>query len=208
MLRAAGPTRDFLGVSAAAQYTVPLGDGLARAGVSSLTEATPDALTDASFAAGFRAVTPKTGLGRLVVDLSALRRYRNYLNRQSLLGGDERLRGYPSNVFQGKDVVLANFEFRTRPVEVASCQIGLAFFYDLGDVFDGGSAPFAFRVRSPKQSVGAGSARSSPAQPLRPPRRRRRAARARPFPEQGVVAPVDPVGFFVSFEQAFGPTQS
>jgi hypothetical protein len=61
-----------------------------------------------------------------------LNRYRNYLNRQTFLGGDGRLRGYPSSYFVGKDIIAYNFEFRSRPLEILSCQLGTAAFYDVG----------------------------------------------------------------------------
>lgn len=143
-------SRNFLGVYAAARYAVPLGDGMAAAFVESATDIQSDAIPDAAIEAGGRVITPRLGFGRLVVDGRVLHRYRNYLNRISSLGGNTRLRGYPTQAFLGKDVVVANLEFRTRPVEILSCQLGGAVFFDAGDAFDGAS-DFA-----PKQSAGFG----------------------------------------------------
>ncbi|XXX73561.1 hypothetical protein WMF30_38555 [Sorangium sp. So ce134] len=130
-------TRSFLGVSAAAAYTVALGDGLARAVIKTITEFDRSQIFDASVEARARVHTPSFGLGRLVFDVRLLDRYRNYLNRRSLLGGDTRLRGYPTAAFIGEDVLSANLELRTRPVEIWSCQIAGAAFFDAGDAFDG-----------------------------------------------------------------------
>ncbi|WP_437721367.1 hypothetical protein [Sorangium sp. So ce861] len=150
-------TRSFLGVSAAAAYTVALGDGLARAVVKTITEFDRSQIFDASIEARARVHTPSFGLGRLVFDVRLLDRYRNYLNRRSQLGGDTRLRGYPTAAFIGEDVLSANLELRTRPVEIWSCQIAGAAFFDAGDAFDGygelrlkQSAGFGLRVLFPQ----------------------------------------------------------
>ncbi|WP_437964832.1 hypothetical protein WMF04_34905 [Sorangium sp. So ce260] len=150
-------TRSFLGVSAAAAYTVALGDGLARAVVETVTELDRSQIFDASIEARARVHTPSFGLGRLVFDVRLLDRYRNYLNRRSQLGGDTRLRGYPTAAFIGEDVLSANLELRTRPVEIWSCQIAGAAFFDAGDAFDGydelrlkQSAGFGLRVLFPQ----------------------------------------------------------
>jgi hypothetical protein len=145
-----GSSRTFLGTYAALQYTLKLGDGLVRGAVESSTEAEAHRLADGWLEVNLRIVTPRLGFGRLVFDAGALNRYRNYLNRQSYLGGDSRLRGYPSTFFVGKDVVVYNLEFRSRPVEIFSCQLGVAAFYDVGHVANG------FSHLHPRQSVGVG----------------------------------------------------
>jgi hypothetical protein len=147
---ALGSSRTFLGTYAALQYTFKLADGLLRASVESSTEAEADSLSDAWFSADLRIVTPRLGFGRLVFDAGVLNRYRNYLNRQTFLGGDGRLRGYPSSYFVGKDLIAYNFEFRSRPLEILSCQLGAAAFYDVGHVANGWS-----RLH-PRQSIGVG----------------------------------------------------
>jgi hypothetical protein len=145
-----GSSRTFWGTFAAAQYTVGLGDGFARASVQHIAEADTNSIFDAAIDFDLRIVTPRLGVGRLVFDAGALNRYRNYLNRTSYVGGSGRLRGYPSNYFSGKDVVVYNFEFRSHPVEILSCQLGGAAFFDAGDAASGMS-----RLR-PKHSVGLG----------------------------------------------------
>lgn len=96
-------------------------------------------------------MTPRMGLGRFVYDVEVLNRYRNALNQESFLGGDSRLRGYPSSFLVGSDFVVSNLEFRTRPVELLhAVEVGADLFYDVGD------AAFGFSKLHPKQGVGAG----------------------------------------------------
>lgn len=157
--KAFGSSRDFLGVYAGAQYTLALGDGYARASVESTTETELGSgrLTDGVLEAGGRVMTPRLGFGRLVFDARGLSRYRNFLNRTAYLGGDTRLRGYPSSFFVGKDFVSSNVEFRSRGVEVLTTLVGGAAFYDVGGAFNGfdkmrvyQSAGFGLRVLFPQ----------------------------------------------------------
>lgn len=157
VLRAFGSSRDFLGVAAAASYTAPLGDGLARLLVESTTEAEADRLADASIQITGRVHTPRFGIGRLVFDASLLRRYRNYMNKLNQLGGEARLRGYSTGEFIGADALAANLEFRTLPVEIWSVQLAGAAFFDVGDAFNGWddlrvkqSAGFGLRLLFPQ----------------------------------------------------------
>jgi hypothetical protein len=143
-------SRNFLGVYAAAAYTVPFGDGVARAFIESTTEIAADSLPDASIEVGGRIATPRTPIGRLHFDARMLHRYRNYLNTRSVLGGDTRLRGYPTRSFIGKDLIAATLEFRSRAVQILGCQLGGAAFFDAGDAFDG------FADLRLKQSAGFG----------------------------------------------------
>jgi len=192
--KALGSSRDFVGVFLASQYTWPLGDGLLRLALEWVSENQKDLVADASVGGSARVVTPRLGFGRLVFDAGFTHRYRNYLRGTSFLGGDGRLRGYPSNFFAGKDVVVYNVEFRTRPVEILSCQAGLAAFYDAGDAFDG------FSARRMHHSVGGGLRALFPQLD----RTVFRADIGFPLEPQGLPAGVSPVAFFVAFDQAFG----
>lgn len=134
------PLRDsrfVVGVFAGASYTVPIGDGIARAFVESRTDFEPERIPDASIDVGARIMSPRTGIGRLVFDARMLHRYQNYLNDISALGGDTRLRGYPSSQFRGKDLVVLNAEYRSRPLEILKAQLGGVLFFDSGAAFDG-----------------------------------------------------------------------
>jgi len=198
ILKALGSTRDVMGISATAGYTVRLGDGYASASVSTAAENSGDALTDASVSAGMVVVTPRLGFGRLLMGTSFLNRYKNYLRARSVLGGDDRLRGYPSNYFFGKDTVVYNLEFRSTSIEILKFAIGGVLFYDAGDAAQG------FDMLRAKQSVGFGVRALFPqvnrsvlrfdfAFPLQ----------RGPFPETGITTPVDPFGFYFAFNQAF-----
>lgn len=148
--KALNSSRNFVMASVSATYTVPVGDGLVRALVSSDNELTVDGIPDGSVSAGLRVVTPRFGHGRLVFAASVLDRYRNYLNSKTKLGGNGRLRGYPTDMFEGKDYVIANLEYRSDPVEVLAVQLGFVVFADVGDAFDG------FSDMRLKQSAGFG----------------------------------------------------
>ena len=198
--KAFGSTRDLVGFSARAGYGLALGDGFAAASVSTFAENQDGTLSDASVSGGLTTVTPRLGFGRLVMNTSFVNRYRNYLRNRTITGGDDRLRGYPSNFFFGKDAVFYNIEFRTTSVEFLKSAFGAVAFYDAGDAAEG------FDMLHAKQSVGFGVRalfpqlnrlvfRADLAFPLK----------RGPFPETGIPTPVDPVGFFFSFGQAFGP---
>ena len=194
VLRALGSSRDLVGVYGAVTYGVALGDGLARASVASTIETEPDRIADASVDAGFGIVTPRFGIGRLVFVASALNRWRNYLNARSFLGSESRLRGYPSRFADGKDLVAVNFEVRSRPVQLATVQLGATAFYDVGDAFEG------FDRMDPKQSVGAGLRMVFP----QIDRAALRVDVGFPVSARPRAAEVPPVAVFVTFGQAVG----
>jgi hypothetical protein len=210
--KALGSSRDLVGVSARAGYTVALGDGLAGASVSTFAEEQegfpvpwlcPEraSCTDAAIGASFGAVTPRIfGAGRIVMNTSFNNRYKNYLNARTFIGGEDRLRGYPTGFFFGKDTVFFNIEYRSRSIEILKARIGGVLFFDSAD------AARSFDMLRAKQSVGFGIRTLLPqinrlvlrldfAFPLK----------RGPFPETGSPALVDPFGFFFAFDQAFAP---
>lgn len=136
VLRALNSSRDHFDLYAAAQYTWKLGDGLARAAIATDTAITTSGVPDGSVSAALRIATPRFGHGRLVFDARLLNRYANFLNLKSTLGGDTRLRGYPAMMFQGNNLVTANLEYRSDPIEIAAIQFGFTLFADAGDAFD------------------------------------------------------------------------
>jgi hypothetical protein len=136
VVQALGSSRDLVSVFAAAAYTWPLGDGLVRTFVETQTDAEPSRIADGSVTAGGRVATPSTKGGRLIFDARVVDRYRDYLHQHSVLGGDTRLRGYPSQAFIGRDMVVGNLEYRTPSVDVFSVEVGGAAFFDTGDAFD------------------------------------------------------------------------
>jgi hypothetical protein len=194
--RALGSTRDVLGFYAALQYTFAVRDGLFRASFQSRTERDTEQISDAAIEPTVHFVSPTVaGLGRIVLDAMTLYRWRNYLNKTTSIGGADRLRGYPTNFFVGPDVVAFNVELRSRPVEILTCQLGGVAFFDSGDAFRG------FDRFRPYQSVGIGLRALFPQLdrtvfrvdigfPLEQPR-------------DVYGARIAPLGFHVSFDQAF-----
>ncbi len=134
-----GSSGDLLGVSAGSSLTAAVHDGLVRVGLESLAEVDPGtgAVRNGSVQAALRAATPRWAAGRVIVDGVLLYRYRNDLHRTIYLGGDSRLRGFPSNFVAGADLLAVNAEYRSRPVQLLrSVQLAGALFYDAGDAFD------------------------------------------------------------------------
>jgi hypothetical protein len=132
-LRALGGSRDVLGLYGAVQYTWALRDGLARISFQSTLNPEAHRIADAAIEPTIHLVSPTIpGFGRVVLGSTLLWRWRDYLNTQTTLGGDDRLRGYPTNFFVGRDWFSYNVEFRTRPVEILSSELGAVAFFDVG----------------------------------------------------------------------------
>jgi hypothetical protein len=148
---ALGSSRSLLGVMWGFAYSVPLGTGLARAKAGATIELARDNQNDVEFNGGLRLFSPSLGFGRFHFDGLALDRYRNYLNvGDYVLGGQNRLRGYDYNQFQGTKLVALNLEFRSIPIELFGVHVGAVAFYDLGDADD------SYDALSLKQSLGTG----------------------------------------------------
>lgn len=189
-----GSSRDLVGARAAAMYTAALGDGLARLLIDTTTEAEATRIADASVSADLRIVTPRTPIGRLVFDAAGTNRWRNYLNRTSQLGGEDRLRGWPTRYFVGKNVFSMNAELRSRPLEIFALQLGAAAFYDVGRAFDE-----SFAAVRPAQSAGVGFRIVMP----QVDRQVIRGDFGFPIAPGGLPPDVAPMSFFISYHQAF-----
>ncbi len=133
VLEPLGSDRGLLGTYLAAQYTFPIRTGYARAGMEAVTELENRDVATGIWRANARLVTPRLGIGRFVFDGIATRRYRNYQNSLEYLGGAGRLRGFPTNFFQGQDVLAWNFEYRAHAMPLLSMQVAPAAFYDVGN---------------------------------------------------------------------------
>jgi outer membrane protein assembly factor BamA len=149
-----GSTRNLIGVVAGASMTAAVGDGLFRVVGENRTEYEFEGRHDADAVLEARLATPRLGFGRLHLDGLIHDRYENYLNRYFELGGDTRLRGYPSAGYQGSLrgplAVVLNAEFRTFSINILSARTGLAAFYDAGDITS------RFNDITLRQSVGIG----------------------------------------------------
>jgi hypothetical protein len=201
----------LLGSRLGASYTIKMGDGFVRGLVDTVTELqfgvgkadpiegtdkSPDQsnVSDGSWHGEIRLVSPRTPIGRVVWDIDALHRYRNFLNRISAVGGEDRLRGWPTRYFVGKNTFNMNLEWRSRPIEIFSVMVGGALFYDVGKAFDG-----AFDRITPAQSVGAGFRIVLP----QIDRAVLRGDFGFPVGMGDLPADVAPMSFFFSFGQAF-----
>jgi hypothetical protein len=142
-------------------------------------------------AANIAVVSPSFVFGRIVIDAVAISRPRNFLNQRSSLGGEGRLRGYPSAAFLGENLVAYNAELRSKPVEILSCQVGSALFFDIGDAYDG-------NVIRAKSSTGFGLRALFPQLD----RKVFRFDVAFPLVRGGGEGPI---GFYLAFEQIFFP---
>jgi outer membrane protein assembly factor BamA len=149
-----GSTRDLIGVISGVSMTGALGDGLVRAVAENRIEYEFEGRHDADALAELRVATPTVGFGRFIFDGIFHDRYENYLNRYFELGGDTRLRGYPSagyqNSLKGPLAIALNAEFRTRSIDILSMHSGLAAFFDAGDATD------SFEHLYLRQSAGIG----------------------------------------------------
>lgn len=132
-----GSSRDHVGSTVSMGYTVPLSDGLVRAGISNRIVVANLGRHEAFASARARIVSPDAGVGRLHLDAYFGHRYYNYLNLSGFqLGGDNRLRGYAAGAFFGTNLAAFNAEFRSNSVDILSAQVGLAAFYDVGGADD------------------------------------------------------------------------
>ncbi len=204
IFRGLGSSRDVVGFSTGLSYTFPLGwagdgapaakDGLLRMGVESVGEVdvSQGRITDGSIQGTFRLATPRTPVGRAVVDAFVLHRYENYLQRLVSPRGGSPLAGYPSRQFVGGSAAAINFEWRTRRVELfKSVELGGVVFYDVGDTYD------TWKDFSPKHDAGFG------ARILFPQLDRVVFRVDVGFPISPVPVGISPVTFFVTFDQAF-----
>ncbi len=196
VFRELASSRSFLGVNAGAALTAPLGDGFARLAAQGTFEASPEQVYDYNLAVSSRFVSPTTPVGRLHFDSVWFQRFENFLNRQSVLGGESRLRGYPSGAYRGANVMAYNLELRSRPAELWTLQLGAAAFYDSGAVWDEGEVPDFV------QDVGVGLRLVFP-QLERTGMRFDWAVPLQLDPSVGVDS-VFPGRFLVTFDQAFG----
>ena len=191
--------KGFVGVYAEAGYTVPIRDGVLRLDVQTTTETGqltpggPTQVIQGVVDATSYFASPRTPIGRIVFSARLLDRYANYLNSLTYLGADTRLRGYPSSYFFGQDLVAANLEYRSRPLEIWKVQLGGIVFWDSGEAFKDWSN------FHPVHDIGFGLRALFPTFD----RIVFRADVGFPISSAPLPAGVGPVTFFVTFGQAF-----
>jgi hypothetical protein len=133
--RALGSTRSFVGLDLRGQYTFTMGDGFIRPVAITILE-TGDRLFQASLDATLHAVAPRTRAGRLVYDFDFTRRFRNYYNDNTTLGGTARLRGYPTSFLNAPNAIAQTLEWRSPPLQILRTQWGLVGFWDTATAFE------------------------------------------------------------------------
>lgn len=190
-----GSSRSYLGVAAGASGSAAMGDGHVRAYLQGLIEAEPKQVYDANAIVGAHVVSPRFTIGRLVADGFAFHRFENFLNRRTSIGGEGRMRGYPSGAYRGENVMAANLEFRSRPAELWTVQLGATAFFDTGAAWDRDETPLM------RQSIGTGLRLVFP-QLERSVMRFDWAVPLELDPEVGVTS-ILPGRFIVTFDQAF-----
>lgn len=149
-LEALGSTRNLLGITATASYATSVHTGYAKASITHDVELSSIDQTDALLSMALRFTSPRLGAGRFVYDARLVRHYLNYRNTNQWLGGTNRLRGFQNTAELGDHLVVANLEFRSRPIEILSAQLGAVVFYDMGDAFD------SFAELRLRHGIGAG----------------------------------------------------
>jgi len=139
ILRALGSTRTIYGFLAGASFTAAIRDGFVRGAIDTTTEldAASGTVRDGSFQTSLTLASPRFAAGRIVLDTVLLDRYANDLNQLTYVGGESRLRGYPTKAFVGSNFLAANLEYRSRAWPLfETVQLGGVLFYDAGDAFD------------------------------------------------------------------------
>ncbi len=131
-------TQQFIEVGGAARYRFYQADDLFTVSAAGGARFRPGTTTaNERFAAEVLNYSPSFHGGRLVTRLLLDFRWNDLNNRQVLLGGSQGLRGTQAEQFTGRNMVLANVEYRTRPIAfVLGTYLGFVLFYDVGTAFD------------------------------------------------------------------------
>lgn len=131
-------TQQFFEVGGAVRYRFYRWDDLFTVSASGGARLRPGATTaNERFAAEVLNYSPSFHGGRLMTRLLLDLRWNDLNNRQLLLGGSQGLRGTQAEQFSGRNLVLANVEYRTRPIAfVLGSYLGFVLFYDVGSAFD------------------------------------------------------------------------
>ena len=140
---------NFVELGASLRYRLYLADDLFTVTVAGAMRIRPgQEVANRRFAAEASNYSPQFWGGRLVTRVLVDFKGNDLDNRQLLLGGSTGLRGAYPEEFAGRNLVLANVEYRARPIELWSNWLGLVIFYDVGSAFDA--------VIKPTHTVGIG----------------------------------------------------
>lgn len=138
-----GSPTHFLETGLRARYRLHYRDNLASFTASGSARYTPagdpllgDRWVDQSLVLQAEEVTAPVGPGRFVLRALWWRREKPLSVPFLQLGGDSGLRGVGAEALRGRNQLLFNFEYRTRPLEFKTLHGGLVFFYDAGSAYD------------------------------------------------------------------------
>lgn len=127
----------FIEVGGALRYRFYRWDNLLSVSVAGAMRIRPgQEIANRRLAAELTNYSPQFWGGRLVTRVLVDFKANDLDNRQLLLGGSTGLRGTFPEQFQGRNLVLANVEYRARPIEFFSSWLGIVLFYDVGSAFD------------------------------------------------------------------------
>jgi hypothetical protein len=127
----------FVELGASLRYRFYKADDLFTVTVAGAMRIRPgQELANRRLAAEISNYSPQFWGGRLVTRVLVDFKGNDLDNRQLLLGGSTGLRGTYPEQFTGRNLVLANVEYRARPIELWSNWLGIVLFYDTGSAFD------------------------------------------------------------------------
>jgi hypothetical protein len=132
-LQTLGSDATFGRFSATGGWTLPLGeDGLVRAAAQVSLRLQEGELIDNSASGLLRVVTPSFTSGRVLLEVRAATLWNDTQNRFVTVGGDNGLRGFPINEFEGQRRFVTQVEYRSRALRLLLARLGGVAFYDLG----------------------------------------------------------------------------
>jgi hypothetical protein len=132
-LQTIGSDATFGRFSATGGWTLPLGeDGLVRAAAQVSLRLQEGELIDNSASGLLRIVSPSFTTGRVLLEVRAATLWNETQNRFVTVGGDNGLRGFPINEFEGQRRFVTQVEYRSRALRILLARLGGVAFYDLG----------------------------------------------------------------------------
>lgn len=127
----------FLELGASLRYRLYAADDLLTVTVAGAVRVRPGMDTaNRRVAAELSNYSPRFWGGRFVTRVLVDFKANDLDNRQLLLGGSTGLRGAYAEQLSGRNLFLANAEYRARPIELWSNWLGVVLFYDVGSAFD------------------------------------------------------------------------
>ncbi len=137
-LSAWGSSTDSMTLSINAGYVLPFSGGIVESAIGAYGRYENGELINQFMNLHLRGATPPMLAGRIAFRMLWEGRRRDTDNTAVWLGGDNGLRGYPSQALIGFGAsrVLTSLEYRTQPINWRSTHIGFVLFYDAGAVYE------------------------------------------------------------------------